>query len=235
MVIVMPSSFNFSNLDQMLLSTGTAFRLLTACALGGAVGLERQLRHKASGLRTNMLMCMACAFFTLLSANLAGDQQDKGRVAANIVQGVGFLGAGLILHTRSQVLGLTSAATIFVVASIGMACGAGLYLEALLATVIVLVALQLIGTVESKLPWTTYVLLYEVRGRDQNAIYATILDVLDRFHLRMNVIDRETLGARERVTFLVSATRPRHMALIDALQKQDSSCETRVFPDSDPH
>jgi hypothetical protein len=99
----------------------------------------------------------------------------------------------------------------------------------------VLVALQLIGTVESKLPWTTYVLLYEVRGRDQNAIYATILDVLDRFHLRMNVIDRETLGARERVTFLVSATRPRHMALIDALQKQDSSCETRVFPDSDPH
>ena len=236
MAILMPSSFNFSNLDQMLLSTGTAFRLLTACALGGAVGLERQLRHKASGLRTNMLMCMACAFFTLLSANLAGEgNPDKGRVAANIVQGVGFLGAGLILHTRSQVLGLTSAATIFVVAAIGMACGAGLYVEAVLATVIVLVALQFIGTVESKLPWTTYVMLYEVRGRDQNAIYAAILDVLDRFHMRMNVIDRETIGAKERVTFMVSANRPKHMALIDALQKQDSSCETRVFPDSDPH
>ena len=126
--MIAPSLFHFSQLDQMLLSTGTTMRLLAACVLGGAVGLEREWRHKASGVRTNLLMCLACAFFTLLSANLAGEMNpDKGRVAANIVQGVGFLGAGLILHTRSRVLGLTSAATVFVVAAIGMACGAGLY------------------------------------------------------------------------------------------------------------
>ena len=135
-----PSSFHFSNVDQMLLSYGTATKLLAACFLGGLVGLERESRHKASGLRTNLLMCLACAFFTLLSANLAGENNpDKGRVASNIVQGVGFLGAGLILHTKSRVLGLTSAATVFVVASIGMACGAGLYLEAAMATAIVMI------------------------------------------------------------------------------------------------
>ena len=146
-----PSSYHFSDFDQMLLSSGTAKRLLLACLLGGAVGVEREWRHKASGLRTNMLICMACAFFTLLSAVLAGDgNADKGRVAANIVQGIGFLGAGLILHTRNRVLGLTSAASVFAVASIGMACGAGLYLEAVLATLIVLLSLQLVGGVRGK-------------------------------------------------------------------------------------
>ena len=75
-----------------------------------------------------MLICMGAALFTMLSLVIAGDAgPNKGQVASNIVQGIGFLGAGLILHTRSRVLGLTSAATVWVVAAIGMACGAGLY------------------------------------------------------------------------------------------------------------
>src|SRR5271163_813842 len=143
------TSYSFSQIDQMLLSGGTVTRLLMASVLGGVVGLEREWRHKASGLRTNMLICMGCAFFTLLSAVLAGDgNADKGRVASNIVQGIGFLGAGVILHNRSRVSGLTSAASIFVVASIGMACGAGLYGAAVVAAVIVIVSLQLVGFLE---------------------------------------------------------------------------------------
>ncbi len=79
---------------------------------------------------------------------------DKGRVASNIVQGIGFLGAGLILHTRDRVLGLTSAATVFVVASIGMACGAGLYIEAALATAIVLICADcLSGVLRGSVGW----------------------------------------------------------------------------------
>ena len=230
--MVAPVALEFSNLDQMLLSTGTATRLLTACLLGGAVGLEREWRHKASGLRTNMLMCLACAFFTLLSAALAGDSNpDKGRVASNIVQGVGFLGAGLILHTRSRVLGLTSAATVFVVASIGMACGAGLYVEALVATAIVLFALRMIGLMESKIPWKQSVLLYEVRGQDQTIMFAAILEVLDRFKVRMNVIDRDSLGAMERVTFMVTANRSKHDALLSELKKCDRTDQVVAFPD----
>src|ERR1700682_6153076 len=104
-----PSTFNFSQIDQELLSTGTATRVLTACLLGGIVGLEREGRHKASGIRTSMLLCMGCALFTLLSAVLAGEgNPDKGRVAANIVQGIGFLGAGLILHNPSRARGVRS-------------------------------------------------------------------------------------------------------------------------------
>jgi putative Mg2+ transporter-C (MgtC) family protein len=229
-----PSSYHFSDIDQMLLSSGTAKGLLLACGLGGVVGIEREWRHKASGLRTNMLICMGCAFFTLLSAVLAGEgNPDKGRVAANIVQGIGFLGAGLILHTRNRVLGLTSAASVFAVASIGMACGAGLYLEAILATVIVLVSLQMVGALESKLGWKHYPLLYEVRGTDQSKMYVAILSVLDRFALRLNVIEKDSVAELERVTFLVSTDRKKHQDLLAQLKAADATDDVIAFHDEE--
>ena len=197
----MQSSYHFSQIEQELLSTGTIARLLTSCLLGGIIGLEREWRHKASGLRTNMLLCMGCAFFTQLSAVLAGaGNMDKSRVASNIVQGIGFLGAGLILHTRNRVLGLTSAATVFVVASIGMACGAGLYIEAALATAIVLFALLVIGVLEGKSGRTRSSMWYEVRGDDEKALYVGILTVLDREHIRLSVVEHSSVASIERVT-----------------------------------
>ncbi len=230
----MPSTFGFSALDQMLLSSGTAQKLLLSCGLGGLVGLEREWRHKASGLRTNMLLCMGCAFFTLLSANLAGvGNPNKGQVAANIVQGVGFLGAGLILHTRSRVLGLTSAATVFVVAAIGMSCGAGLYVEAVLATVIVLIALQAIGLAEAKLPWKQVVLLYEVRGSDAARLYRSVLQVMDKAKLRMAVIEKDSLPTLERVTFMVSADRVHHARLLADLQACECAEKVMSFEDTE--
>src|SRR5215471_581992 len=205
--MTVPQFLHFSQIDQELLSTGTAARLLSASFLGGVVGFEREWRRKASGLRTNMLLCLGCAFFTMLSAVLAGEANpDKGRVAANIVQGIGFLGAGIILHTRVRVVGLTSAATVFVVASIGMACGAGLYLEAVLATVITLVALALIGYLESVTGWKHYTMLYEVRGDDAKKICVAALSVLDRIGIRLDIQDRNSTSGFERITFPVSAT-----------------------------
>jgi putative Mg2+ transporter-C (MgtC) family protein len=95
---------------HLVLTADASKRMVMACAMGGAVGLEREWRHKDSGLRTNMLICMGAALFTIMSAVLAGDlTPDKSRVASNIVQGIGFLGAGLILHTKSRTVGLTSA------------------------------------------------------------------------------------------------------------------------------
>ena len=179
-------------------------RLLMACAMGGVIGIEREWRHKASGLRTNMLICMGCALFTMLSAVLAGEgNPDKGRVASNIVQGIGFLGAGLILHTRNRVLGLTSAATVFVVASIGMACGAGLYIEAALATLIVLMALTLIGSLEWRVGWKRYPMVYEVRGTDQSRMYSAMLQVLDAAGERLSVLERESVGDLQRIAFVI--------------------------------
>src|SRR5580704_12638369 len=137
--MVDPVTNHWSMAEHVLLSGVGIRRLLMASLLGGAVGLEREWRHKDSGLRTNMLLCMGAALFTMMSIELAGvSTPNKGQVASNIVQGIGFLGAGLILHTKNRILGLTSAATVWVVAAIGMTCGAGLYLEATTATIIVL-------------------------------------------------------------------------------------------------
>jgi putative Mg2+ transporter-C (MgtC) family protein len=226
--------FHFSQIDQELLSTGTATRLLTACVLGGAIGMERELRHKASGLRTNMLLCLGCAFFTMLSAVLAGDNNpDKGRVAANIVQGIGFLGAGIILHTRVRVQGLTSAATVFVIASIGMACGAGLYIEAVLATVITLVSLALIGYLESIAGWKHYSMMYEVRGTDRKKMYIAVLSVLDRMAIRLNVLERDDVAGLERLTFAVSTNSKRHIRLLQELRESNEANEVVVFRDAE--
>lgn len=226
--------FHFSQIDQELLSTGTAARLLTASLLGGAIGFEREWRHKSSGLRTNMLLCLGCAFFTMLSAVLAGDANpDKGRVAANIVQGIGFLGAGIILHTRFRVVGLTSAATVFVIASIGMACGAGLYIEAVLATLITLIALAFIGYLESIAGWKHYSMVYEVRGDDVKRIYTAVLSVLDRMEIRLNIHDRDSIGGLERLTFSVFATKKRHERLLEALRSSDATDQVVVFRDTE--
>jgi putative Mg2+ transporter-C (MgtC) family protein len=228
------SSYHFSQIEQELLSTGTAARLLTACLLGGLIGLEREWRHKASGLRTNMLLCMGCAFFTMLSAVLAGTGNiDKSRVASNIVQGIGFLGAGLILHTRNRVLGLTSAATVFVVASIGMACGAGLYIEAALATAIVLFALLCIGWLEVLTGWTRFAMLYEVRGEDESATYMAILHVLDAAQVRLNVTDQSTIGTLWRVTFVVTCNKRKHQQLIAGLRTNAATGQVVVYRDSE--
>jgi putative Mg2+ transporter-C (MgtC) family protein len=231
--MVDPILFQISNLDT-LIPAGAVARLIVASMLGGAIGLEREWRHKASGLRTNMLMCLACALFTVMSIVLAGSlTPNKSQIASNIVQGVGFLGAGLILHTRSQVLGLTSAATVFVVAGIGMACGAGLYMEAIAATMIVLISLRFIGLMEHNLPWKQSVLLYEVRGQDKTIMFAALLDVMDRHRMRMNVVERDSFGAIERVTFTVTATRLRHDELLADLRKCDLTDQVQAFPDVD--
>ena len=102
-------------------------RLLVAAALGAVVGLERDLRRKPAGIRTQMFICMGSALFTIASSEIArllGDTSGT-RIASNIVQGVGFLGAGAILRDRGSISGLTSASTIWVMAAVGMAAEEG--------------------------------------------------------------------------------------------------------------
>jgi putative Mg2+ transporter-C (MgtC) family protein len=119
-----------------------------ATLLGGAIGLERELSGKPAGLRTNILICVGATLFTTLSMKMSLGRGDPARVAAQILPGVGFIGAGTILHARGAVTGLTSAATIWVVAAIGMALGAGSYTEALGAALLVMVVLQGMGWIE---------------------------------------------------------------------------------------
>jgi putative Mg2+ transporter-C (MgtC) family protein len=224
--------FNFGDLEQNIVSNEAVFRLLVACVLGGAVGLEREWKGQSAGVRTNLLICMACAFFTLMSAVLAGDNgSNKGQVAANIVQGIGFLGAGLILHNKNRVSGLASAASIFVVASIGMACGAGLFLPAIIATAIVLVAMAAIGFVEWKVSLKSYPLIYEARGSDETGMLTSILDAMDKEQQHLGSVDRDVIGTIQRVSFSFSATKRKHEHLRIRLLGEPSIDALKTFRD----
>jgi putative Mg2+ transporter-C (MgtC) family protein len=125
-------------------------RLLTAALLGAALGFERELRQKSAGLRTNILITIGSALFTLMSYELAAGVSgaDPGRLAAQIVTGIGFLGAGAIIHRDGGVLGLTTAATIWVNAAVGVAVGGGEYRLAFIATIITVVVLLLLQPLE---------------------------------------------------------------------------------------
>src|SRR5690554_2045638 len=110
-------------------------RLLLAAILGGLIGLEREISGKPAGLRTNILICVGAALLTELSLGIGlltpeRPNADPARIAAQIVSGIGFLGAGTIIQARGSVVGLTTAATLWVVAAIGMAVGAAAYVEA---------------------------------------------------------------------------------------------------------
>ncbi len=116
--------------------------IVLATVFGAIIGLEREFSGKAAGLRTNLLICLGAAVFTIISRQMAiGTEGSVTRIAAQIVTGVGFLGAGAIIQDRGGVHGLTTAATIWLMASIGMACGARLYQLALITTLIAIVVL----------------------------------------------------------------------------------------------
>ena len=220
------------DLEQQVVSNEAIQRLLVACALGALVGIEREWKGQSAGIRTNLLICLACALFTLMSPILAGDNgSNKGQVAANIVQGIGFLGAGLILHNKARVSGLASAASIFTVSSIGMACGAGLFLPALIATVIVLMAMAAIGFVEWKVSLKSYPLIYEARGADGENMLVSILDAMDKQQLRLSGVERDTIGVLQRVSFSLSATRRRHEHMHNLLAAEPAISELKTFRD----
>ena len=223
---------SFDRLQQMVVVSGAIGRLLLACLLGAIVGLEREISKKAAGVRTNLLICMGSAFFTLLSAVLAGDANpDKGRVASNIVQGIGFLGAGLILHNRNRISGLTSAASIWVVASIGMACGAGLYAAAVVAAVIVIVALQVVGLLEHRANLKMYTVTYEARGHNQSQMLLSILDAMDKAGQRLTGVETDTIGELQRVSFPLTAIKRQHERLHGKLNAEPAIDDLFTFRD----
>lgn len=145
-------------------------KLVMAVVLGGAVGLEREIAGKPAGLRTNILICVGAALITDISIEIVRGTDgarlgDPARLAAQIVSGIGFIGAGTIMQARGTVTGLTSAATIWVVAAIGIAVGAGKYIEAAGAGVLVTIVLAGLGTLEHRLRRARRVLSCTIRAR----------------------------------------------------------------------
>jgi putative Mg2+ transporter-C (MgtC) family protein len=169
-------------------------RLVLAAILGGIIGLEREIRHRPAGLRTNMFICLGAAMFTILSDALAVKYVgDHTRISAQIIPGIGFIGAGSILHARGLTTGLTTAATLFVVASVGMATGGGLYLTAIFATGVVLIALFSLGHLELTFNLKTLLTSYEVTGASVEEITQEVNRILEHRHRMMqNVVSGST-------------------------------------------
>ena len=135
-------------------------RLIAAVLLGAAIGFEREMSNKYAGLRTNTLVCLGACVFTLISiygfpmvaiSGMEYGTRDTARVAAQVVTGIGFIGGGTVLRHGANVFGLTTAATLFAVASIGMACGAGMYGAAIVTTVLAIIVLVVIGFAERRI------------------------------------------------------------------------------------
>src|SRR5947208_7992702 len=195
-------------MDVAAIVSQNIVRLVLAGMLGGIIGLEREIKHKPAGLRTNMFICFGSAMFTILSYELASEYAgDHTRIAAQIIPGIGFIGAGSILHSRGSVTGLTTAATLFVVASVGMAAGGGLYLTAVFATGLILVALALLGNVERRFSLKSVSLNYEVTGESLETTIAELNRILEAEQQRMQNVHVAGAPGHYRVIFSVDCSR----------------------------
>lgn len=212
-------------------------RLLVAAVLGGLIGLERELKHRPAGIRTNMFICFGAAMFTILSTELAGVVADRARIAAQIIPGIGFIGAGAILHARTGgVTGLTTAATIFVVASIGMACGGGFYWLAIFASVLIFIALRALGAMEQRFSLKGLIMNYMVVSDKPAAeLVSEVHSILDRQGKEARSLHLSRAEGPQRLTFSVDATRREQKALMEALRESEAlrNFDVKAGPDID--
>jgi putative Mg2+ transporter-C (MgtC) family protein len=203
----------------------SVLRLFVATLLGGAIGFERELKHRPSGLRTNLLICFGSAMFTILSYRLVeafNSGVDPTRIAAQIIPGIGFIGAGSILRDKAGVSGLTSAATIFVVAGIGMAAGAGLFQTAVFSTMLVLVCLLVLGRVETLFDLKPVVVSYDVISTQcdtSDPIIAELNRILDQMGMAMQTVRILGTGDRQcHMQFSIEAFRSQQQDLLNRLK-----------------
>ena len=142
-------------------------RLFVALLLGGIVGIEREFRSKDAGFRTHFLVALGSALFCVVSQYGFGiDLKDSSRVAAQVVSGIGFLGAGTIIFQKNMVRGLTTAAGLWVTAAIGLACGTGMYAAAAIATVMILLGLEVLNALIPQVGTTTVSLTFSATSKE---------------------------------------------------------------------
>lgn len=231
-------AFAFPHLTMEDLLSKTLVRLTLAALLGGVIGMERELKRKPAGLRTNIFICFGAALFTILSSELAKDFGigDRTRIAAQIIPGIGFIGAGSILHDKGGVSGLTTAATIFVVASIGMAAGGGLYVLAIFSTMLIYLALHLLGILERRLNLKPLTMNYTViSAKTADDLVANVNSILEDQGKEIQAMHLSRSGEKEKLMFRVVGTRNEHKLLMDQLRESSEiiNLEATPGPDTD--
>ena len=209
-------------------------RLVLSCVMGGVIGYERQMRHKLAGLRTNMLVALGSCLIMLLSQSLYDNVEgktnaDPARLAAQVVSGIGFLGAGAIMKEGLTVTGLTTAATLWVVAGIGLAAGAGFYLGAGVTTAVVFLILWNLSRLDM---WVDHdrILALSIYTLDRPGQIMRISACIEDLHLRARGVkvktdeDEAETGGERRVYLnfeVYNSESLRRAFIIDALRQVD--------------
>jgi putative Mg2+ transporter-C (MgtC) family protein len=196
-------------LNQNWLTIEIALKLMMAILCGGAIGFERELSRKAAGLRTNVLICMGAALFMIVSRHISGGAPytDPARLVAQVVAGIGFLGAGVILQSRGSVTGLTTAATIFVVGAVGITIGEGMFGIALMSTVLIIIVLVALRKVERHVIRRQRLFHYSLKTDDPAGFLERLFDLLERQHLHLEdfeVRDRADGAHEVRISIVTS-------------------------------
>ena len=203
----------------MIIHPEDILKLLLAMALGGLLGAERELRDKDAGLRTLMFISTGAALFTIVSIRtpMFGTPADPGRIAAQIVSGIGFLGAGVILRERGQIRGLTTAATIWLAAALGMGVGLGEYLTATLAAVLIMLTLLIFPHLEAQIGKFSRSTTYQVTTVDSLLKYEQLCELLRELRLRVILSKRARGDGHLIATWTVAGHPENHETLVQRL------------------
>ena len=217
------------------LAPDTWIKLTLAAACGAAIGIERELHDKPAGLRTNMLICIGSALITMVSIQVAltyAERQvniaDPGRIAAQIVSGIGFLGAGTIIQARGAVHGLTTAATIWVMAGVGLAIGAGVYGPALATTLLLLVTLSALGWLEGHLTPRHHFVYFRVQADRRPSLIDDIGRIAERARVSLEDFGLKRRGDELEIEFTLTLPARKRDALIESMLDLDGVHGVRV-------
>ncbi|RPI33008.1 MAG: MgtC/SapB family protein [Chloroflexota bacterium] len=210
----------------MTLQPEDLIKLLLAVAAGGLIGLEREYRDKAAGFRTLIFICVGACLFTIFSGRLAGDN-DPTRIAANIVSGVGFLGAGVILRDGGRVIGLTTASTVWLTAALGMGLGGGQYALAGAAVLLSLVVLWVFPRLEHWIDSVREERTYEVVCGINPAKFIALEDDFRRCGLHIRTHRQVKSGSEMTCSWQASGSLKAHEGLMKLLFSDEEVKEFR--------
>ena len=186
----MTALFDQTYIDERIIT----LRLIISLILGGLIGLERESRRQQAGLRTHILICVGSTLLMLLSIYIpqtfnSFQNGDPGRIAAQVITGIGFLGGGAILKLGSNVRGLTTAASIWAVAAVGLTVGAGLYIGSFIATIIILFVLVILERVENRFFPEMHLKTLQIYFRTPQLETDDVFDALKRFGIEVQSVN----------------------------------------------
>ncbi len=195
-------------------------RILISVAIGGLIGLEREYRNKSAGFRTLILICMGSCLFTLVSIYIGNGSTD--RIASNIVTGIGFLGAGVIFHNENKVNGLTTAATIWITAGLGMCAAAGMYFAAAIGCIIVLGILLMLTKFEQWMDKVNRIHVYTLVIPFSNGLAQSYELEMDRFKLKHKRLKQTRKSGELTSTWKVQGSEKAHNDFVTFILKDDA-------------